>query len=190
MTYAEAITDILSRVDDPNGDTYETRAKQLFRNAVISLAISNEVSNEDILTLLNLKTEETPTSGKWDIYSIFGSNLLRIVKIYAHPYSSGQNILLTETDIETWNQIRTDDTLEPIAARNEVRWCKIGKEIHFYNKYSSYYSEKHINVIYITRPGTFSDSDELIGDYSELFINMVMDMATANLKKEILMENG
>ena len=54
-TYTDVYQEMLTRVNDPDGDTYTDRAKELVYEGIVSLAVSGQFEADQIPSLVTTK---------------------------------------------------------------------------------------------------------------------------------------
>ena len=82
MTWLEVLTDICSRVADPQLDSYKERAKDHFLRAIVSMILANEFTENDIKGYLKLKTDLTFSTNPYDANAL---EILKIIEIMPDP---------------------------------------------------------------------------------------------------------
>lgn len=82
MTYLEVLTDICSRVADPELDTYKDRAKDHFLRALASMITSGNFTENDIKGYIKLKTDLIFSTNPYDANAL---NILRIIDVMTDP---------------------------------------------------------------------------------------------------------
>lgn len=120
MTYLEILTDIASRVGDPDLDTYKERAKDHFLRAIAKQINEGNYTENDIAGFVKLKDNLNFPSGIEDI------NTLKVFKILDFFMSPGIDIKVIIIFKETpeINRMSAIETLQPTA--NEVFIHRVG----------------------------------------------------------------
>ncbi len=82
MTYLEVLTDICSRVADPELDSYKERAKDHFLRAIMTIVEANAYTENDIKGYLKLKTDLVFSTNPYDASAL---KLFKILEIMPDP---------------------------------------------------------------------------------------------------------
>ena len=82
MTYLQILTDICSRVADPDLDTYKERAKDHFLRALTTMVTSGEYIDSDIRGYIKLKTDLTFSTNPYNASAL---KILKISEIMPNP---------------------------------------------------------------------------------------------------------
>lgn len=117
MTYLEVLTDIGSRVGDPDLDTYKERAKDHFLRAIANKL--NKMMEEGKLDELArsvpgfVKTDKTITfaGGTEDI----NANKVFVILDFYMPPGTDKDVIITFQDTAELNKISAIETLQPTA---------------------------------------------------------------------------
>jgi len=127
MTYYEIISEILTRVNDPEGDTYLDRAKQLMFEGINMIASKGDYIDEDIPGMLRVAmVEQTSPNLFWapeEDTELGGGQVLKILGITAsyradelsNPFPAYR---YKRIDDEYLNKMHLDSEYEPLS--NEV----------------------------------------------------------------------
>ena len=125
MTYYEIISEILTRVNDPEGDTYLDRAKQLMFEGINMIASKGDYIEEDIPGMLRNALEflhdfylswAPPEDSTWN-----NGQVLKILGITSHIRSADHGYPVyryKKIDGEYLNKMHLDSEYEPLS--NEV----------------------------------------------------------------------
>jgi|TARA_Y100000310_G_scaffold292562_1_gene321396 hypothetical protein len=138
MTIDDALKQILTRVNDPFGDTYWLRAYQLFFEGINTLVQTGEYQAEEIPSMIKITPVETTSLGGDDtLYwsspnaganDLFGGFVIKIIDIRESvPYSNAQNIgwRFKEINNEYYQLLKFDDEYKPL--KNEAFYMIEGK---------------------------------------------------------------
>jgi len=82
MTYLQILTDICSRVADPDLDTYKERAKDHFLRALTTMVTSGEYIDSDIRGYIKLKTDLSFATNPYDASAL---KILKIAEVMPNP---------------------------------------------------------------------------------------------------------
>jgi len=109
MTYLEILTDICSRVADPDLDTYKERAKDHFLRAIAMLINEGKYTESDIAGFVKIKDNLNFPNGVEDI------NALKVFKILDFYMSPGidKDVIITFIENQSLNKISALETLQP-----------------------------------------------------------------------------
>jgi len=109
MTYLEVLTDICSRVADPDLDTYKERAKDHFLRAIAMLINEGKYTEYDIAGFVKTKATMKFTAGSEDI------NTLKVFKIldFYMPPGTDADVIITFQETPLLNKISALETLQP-----------------------------------------------------------------------------
>lgn len=109
MTYLEILTDICSRVADPELDTYKERAKDHFLRAIAMLINEDKYTENDISGFVKIKDNLNFPNGVEDI------NTLKVFKILDFYMSPGidKDVIITFKETPLLNKISALETLQP-----------------------------------------------------------------------------
>ena len=125
MTYYEIISEILTRVNDPEGDTYFDRAKQLMFEGINMIASKGDYIEEDIPGMLrNAVVYQNDASLYWvpeEDTELGGGQVLKILDIntYFESEDVGYPVYrYKRIDDEYLNKMHLDSEYEPLS--NEV----------------------------------------------------------------------
>ena len=125
MTYYEIVGEILSRVNDPLGDTYLERSKQLMFEGINMLAYGGDYTEEDIPGMLReaIVTQNTPnlTWEPEEDTELGGGKVLKILGItstYRADEVGFPVYRYKRIDNEYLNKMHLDSEYEPLS--NEV----------------------------------------------------------------------
>jgi hypothetical protein len=138
MTIDDALKQILTRVNDPLGDSYWLRAYQLFFEGINTLVQSGEYQTEDIPSMIKITPIETSALGLdntlyWSSPNmvendLFGGYVMKIIDIRSTVLDSGaQNTgwRFKEINNEYYQLLKFDDEYKPL--KNEAFYMLEGK---------------------------------------------------------------
>jgi len=136
MTFAQAVAEICSRVNDPLQDTFGDRAEQAFLQAVCENAISEDTPIEEIQDLVVDAVDSVEFSGTGGVLPYeanvpIANGTLRVLDVFIDPGD-----LIVNTDM-TLKAVSHDEIkrmkLEPAfkPAGDECFWYRVGNEIRF-----------------------------------------------------------
>ena len=138
MTIDDALKQILTRVNDPFGDSYWLRAYQLFFEGINTLVQSGEYQTEDIPSMIKITPIKTSDLGLdntlyWSSPNmvendLFGGYVMKIIDIRSTVLDSGaQNTgwRFKEINNEYYQLLKFDDEYKPL--KNEAFYMLEGK---------------------------------------------------------------
>jgi len=138
MTIDDALKQILTRVNDPFGDTYWLRAYQLFFEGVNTLVQTGEYNTEDIPSMIKITPVRTSSLGLTDtLYwsspdiaenDLFGGFVMKIIDIRATVTDRGASNpgwRFKEINNEYYQLLKFDDEYKPL--KNEAFYMIEGK---------------------------------------------------------------
>jgi len=186
MTYSDLISDIISRCDADYADEYEDRAKALFLSAVAQLIGAGEYKLNDIPELVASEEVTLDATGK---FTFLGADndltgdpiVVDIAEIYDDPDSADDGYVYVKKEIAYIRGISQNSQLAPDT--KELFWYYRGSDIIFYPKATA--SGKKPTLLYIKSPEQWSDDDEMLGKYSQPFIQRAADITADKLNKEV-----
>ena len=134
MTYYEIVGEILSRVNDPLGDTYLERSKQLMFEGINMLAYNGDYVEEDIPGMLrNSIVVQSTSSLLWSPESdggIGGGQVLKILEI-TNAYEATPKYSYKRVDGEYLNKMTRDSEYEALS--NEIFYTLNKYSLNFYD---------------------------------------------------------
>jgi len=188
MTFDEITTEICSRVNDPDQDTYGDRAEQLIHEAISALAKSGEYTKDDIPGLILAKTINTAELNLPYQIRIYGTtndlnnnNVLKILGITDNPDRIGSPALkFIPISLEEYGRISSDSELDPLL--DEVFYYEHGDYLRFFP-----IDRTPGNLIYVHYIKSPNDdlSGQMNGDYSKYFQYQIINFAVEKLRAEI-----
>lgn len=203
MLLSTAITEICSRVNDPNQDTYGGRAEDLFHSGISALIGQGEWTVEDIPYLYRstiINSEQTGVNDKNQLQIAgatneldSGKNIIKIVDIVDGVLIANalapvfKYMRITH---EEFNRLSVDSEYNPQT--DEIFWLidmkgSSNQYIKFYTAGGTTMAAKDYKVSYIIAPlkSEFATSVELSERFSDAFTWKVIDFAEAKIKNEI-----
>jgi hypothetical protein len=136
MTIDDALKQILTRVNDPYGDTYWLRAYQLFFEGINTLVQTGEYKAEEIPSMIKIVTLETEDRNSiyWSSPNMIENDLFGgfVIKIIDVRDSVGEGIVSSsegnrfkEIDNDYYQLIKFDKEYKPL--KNEIFYMIEGK---------------------------------------------------------------
>lgn len=136
MTFTDVVTEICTRVNDPDKDTYGLRAESAFLQAICELAISEETQLEEIQELVQeIEASDNGSSGPVDFVGGEAAQdipygTLKVIDVYITP----EDLVNTELTLKevTHDEIKRTK-LEPsfLPGGNECFWYRVKNQIRF-----------------------------------------------------------
>jgi len=201
MTFSEVVTEICSRVSDPEKDTYGDRATSLFYAGISALVSGGEWTVEDIPYLYRTKTILSKSKNENDELQISGDtnelddglNILKIVDIVGGKTVEKEfqpEIKYRRITHSDFNQLSVDNEYGP---HSDERFYLIDLKgtdtqiVKFILSADDNMASARYKVSYIVAPleSDFTDDTQLSERFSDSFIWKVIDFAEAKIKKEI-----
>ena len=199
MTFGDAVTEICTRVNDPERDTYEDRAATLFVQAVCEIAVAEDTRLEEMQELLvdveAMENDDTGTlkgvtfSGGESFLNIpYGT--LKVLDVYIDP----QDLAVTTMTLKkvTHDEIKRTK-LEPsfLPTGDECFWYRVGNQIRFLlsSEVNVGSDLLHFTVQTIVNPDSNNwGTNDLVNDngYSLGFLYRCIDNAVAKLRAEVV----
>ena len=199
MAFGDVVTEICTRVSDPERDTYGDRAAELFIQAVCELAVAEGTGLEEIQALLvdvDAMEDDAGASVGVSFAGIEASldiphGTLKVLDVFIDPEDFAGTTTLTLKGI-THDEVKRTK-LEPsfLPTGDECFWYRVGNQIRFLLS-----SEVNIgsdvlsfNVQTIVSPDANSwGLDSLVNDrgYSLGFLYRCIDNAVAKLRAEVV----
>ena len=192
LTFSGMQDEVLERVNDPEGDTYSERAKELLYEGFSSLAIG--VKNRDSIHSLIVARQIQCGSGD-DIGNPYqikivgsdneldGDSVLQIISI-------SDDLLITSEDatkdlkyiqisIDEAGRMRETDR-QPFF--NEVFYYRRGDYLVFHP--SERMSDQVYTLYYIKGPDEYNDNDDMVKKFSLEFLYKVIDYSVGRIREE------
>jgi len=199
LSYYSVVNEILSRVNDPDGDTYLARAKELTYEGICAMVLS-EYGREGYPSLM--KSEQISVDEISAEYRVciagsnneLTSNVLKIVSITddlieTEMFEPGTIIEHRYIEIDTDKYNRLNDVDER-PFKDEIYYYRQGDYIYFYPHDDM--SNQKIIIHYIAAPEEYEyesaiggvESTELTGLYSLDFLYKVIDYGSGRIRAE------
>ena len=198
MTFGDAVTEICTRVNDPERDTYEDRAATLFIQAVCEIAVAEDTSLEEIQELLveveALEDDEGEQisitfAGGESFFDIpFGT--LKVLDVYMKPEDLvGTTLTLKKVTHEEIKRTKLEPAFLPTG--DECFWYRVGNQIRFLlsSEVNIGSDLLHFTVQTIVNPNSNNwGNNDLVTEkgYSLGFLYKCIDNAVAKLRAEVV----
>ena len=198
MTFGDAVTEICTRVNDPERDTYEDRAATLFIQAVCEIAVAEDTSLEEIQELLveveALEDDEGEQisitfAGGESFFDIpFGT--LKVLDVYMKPEDLvGTTLTLKKVTHEEIKRTKLEPAFLPTG--DEGFWYRVGNQIRFLlsSEVNIGSDLLHFTVQTIVNPNSNNwGNNDLVTEngYSLGFLYKCIDNAVAKLRVEVV----
>jgi len=193
LSYFNLVSEILSRVNDPDGDTYLARAKELSYEGICAMVLG-EYGREGYPSLM--KSEQLTVEDLGTEYRVIiagsgnelVSDVLKVIKITDDFENTEPNVTITEhryieIDMSKYNRLNDIDERPFI---DEIYYYRQGDYIYFYPLEDM--SNQNIIVHYIASPDEYvyteAGSTELTGLYSLDFLYKVIDYGAGRIRAE------
>ena len=203
-TFADVYNEILVRVNDPDGDTYTDRAKELVYEGISAMAVSGNFDADHMPALVKAKqinASDLPTSYK---LKVSGGNtdldndiLLKIVGItddttYSNTSTqTGQVYIDPETPQNVSRQKYISISLTEVNRLNVVEEQPFYDEIYFYRRGDNILfhpinnmSSQIFVVHYIKAPHNLVTDDVMTEMFSLDFLYKVIDYGVGRIREE------
>ena len=203
-TFADLYNEILVRVNDPDGDTYTDRAKELVYEGISAMAVSGKFDADNMPSLVKAKqinASDLSTSYK---LKVSGDNtdldndiLLKIVGItddttYINTSTqTGQVYIDPETPQNVSRQKYIPISLAEVNRLNVAEEQPFYDEIYFYRRGDNILfhpinnmSTQIFVVHYIKAPHNFSTYDVMTEMFSLDFLYKVIDYGVGRIREE------
>ena len=184
LTFDQVKSEVLTRVNDPLGDTYSDRAKELVYEGICALALGDY--SRDGYPIL-AKTETYSAEGDHQIQingasSVLSNPVLRIVGVVDEQLMA--NSFGTTTyrfipiDNARYNKLHDEDE-RPFD--DEIYYYREGDFLYLYP-----YGRAAGNVLisYIASPDDYGDDDIMTNGYSLDFLYKVIDYSVGRIREE------
>ena len=187
FTFNQVKSEVLTRVNDPLGDTYSDRAKQLIYEGICSIALSG-YSRDGFPLIAKTESYNVATSGHpiqvSGVDSVLTNSPLKIVSIVDEQAVAGQFSYQTykfiPIGLEKYNRLFDRDEY-PFA--DEIFYYREGDYIKLYPvERAGDVGEVLIN--YIASPNDYGDLDVMTDGYSLDFLYKVVDYSVGRIKQE------
>ena len=199
MTFGDAVTEICTRVNDPERDTYEDRAATLFVQAVCEIAVAEGTGLEEIQELLvdvDAMEDDAGASVGVSFAGIEASldiphGTLKVLDVFIDPEDFAGTTTLTLKGV-THNEIKRTK-LEPsfLPTGDECFWYRVGNQIRFLLSKEVDIGSDILSFTVQTLVNPDSNNwgiSDLVNDkgYSLGFLYRCIDNAVAKLRAEVV----
>tara|TARA_R110002020_G_scaffold135068_1_gene301676 strand:+ start:1622 stop:2233 length:612 start_codon:yes stop_codon:yes gene_type:complete len=187
FTFNQVKSEVLTRVNDPLGDTYSDRAKQLIYEGICSIALSG-YSRDGYPLIAKTESYNVATNGHpiqvSGVDSVLSSSPLKIVSIVDEQavadQFSYQTYKFIPIGLEKYNRLFDRDEY---PFEDEIFYYREGNYIKLYPvERAGDVGEVLIN--YIASPNDYGDSDVMTDGYSLDFLYKVVDYSVGKIKQE------
>lgn len=199
MTFGDAVTEICTRVNDPERDTYEDRAATLFVQAVCEIAVAEDTRLEEMQELLVEVDAMEDGAGASTGVSFAGTEAsldiphgtLKVLDVFIDPEDFAGTTTLTLKGV-THNEIKRTK-LEPsfLPTGDECFWYRVGNQIRFLLSKEVDIGSDILSFTVQTLVNPDSNNwgiSDLVNDkgYSLGFLYRCIDNAVAKLRAEVV----
>ena len=198
MSFGDAVTEICTRVNDPDLDTYEDRAAELFVQAVCEIAVTEDTRLEEMQELLVEVEAMEDDAGALQGVTFAGGEAflnipygtLKVLDVYIDP----EDLAVTTLTLKkvTHDEIKRTK-LEPsfLPTGDECFWYRVGNQIRFLlsSEVNIGSDLLHFTVQTIVNPNPYDwGNDDLVTEkgYSLGFLYKCIDNAVAKLRAEVV----
>jgi hypothetical protein len=184
LTFDQVKSEVLTRVNDPLGDTYSDRAKELVYEGICALALG-DYSRDGYPILAKTETYETEGDNQIQINgssSVLSNPVLRIVGVVDEQLISAQSdtspYRFIPIDNAKYNKLHDEDE-RPFD--DEIYYYREGDFLYLYP-----YGRAAGNVLisYIASPDDYGDDDIMTDGYSLDFLYKVIDYSVGRIREE------
>lgn len=187
FTFDQVKSEVLTRINDPLGDTYSDRAKELIYEGICSLALGG-YSRDGYPLIAKTESYNVPESGHpiqiSGSSSDLSSQVLKIISIVDEQSISGtfgyQLYKFIPIGLDEYNRLFTQDE-HPFD--DEIFYYREGDFIKFY-PLDRAYNVGSILINYIAAPNDYGDSDVMTDGYSLDFLYKVVDYSVGRIMQE------
>ena len=199
MTFGDAVTEICTRVNDPERDTYEDRASSLFVQAVCEIAVAEDTRLEEMQELLVDVDAMEDGAGASIGVSFAGTEAsldiphgtLKVLDVFIDPEDFAGTTTLTLKGV-THDEIKRTK-LEPafLPTGDECFWYRVGNQIRFLLSKEVDIGSDILSFTVQTLVNPDSNNwgtNDLVNDngYSLGFLYRCIDNAVAKLRAEVV----
>lgn len=187
FTFNQVKSEVLTRVNDPLGDTYSDRAKQLIYEGICSIALSG-YSRDGYPLIAKTESYNVATNGHpiqvSGVDSVLSSSPLKIVSIVDEQavadQFSYQTYKFIPIGLEKYNRLFDRDEY---PFEDEIFYYREGNYIKLYPvERAGDVGEVLIN--YIASPNDYGDLDVMTDGYSLDFLYKVVDYSVGRIRQE------
>ena len=187
FTFDQVKSEVLTRVNDPLGDTYSDRAKELIYEGICSLALGG-YSRDGYPLIAKTESYNVATSGHpiqiSGSSSVLSSPVLKIVSIVDEQATAGligvQTYKFIPIGLDEYNRLFDQDEY-PFA--DEIFYYREGDFIKLY-PVGRVGDVGSILINYIASPDDYGDSDVMTDGYSLDFLYKVVDYSVGRIREE------
>jgi len=187
FTFNQVKSEVLTRINDPLGDTYSDRAKELIYEGICSLALGG-YSRDGYPLIAKTESYNVIVSGHpiqiSGSSSVLSSQVLKIISIVDEQAVSGaagiQTYKFIPIGLDEYNRLFDQDEY-PFA--DEIFYYREGDFIKFYPLERTG-DVGSILINYIAAPNDYGDSDIMTDGYSLDFLYKVVDYSVGRIREE------
>ena len=187
FTFDQVKSEVLTRINDPLGDTYSDRAKELIYEGICSLALGG-YSRDGYPLIAKTESYNVIVSGHpiqiSGSSSVLSSQVLKIISIVDEQAVSGalgvQTYKFIPIGLDEYNRLFDQDEY-PFA--DEIFYYREGDFIKFYPLERTG-DVGSILINYIAAPNDYGDSDVMTDGYSLDFLYKVVDYSVGRIREE------
>ena len=187
FTFDQVKSEVLTRINDPLGDTYSDRAKELIYEGICSLGLGG-YSRDGYPLIAKTESYNVIVSGHpiqiSGASSVLSSQVLKIISIVDEQAVSGaagiQTYKFIPIGLDEYNRLFDQDEY-PFA--DEIFYYREGDFIKFYPLERTG-DVGSILINYIAAPNDYGDSDVMTDGYSLDFLYKVVDYSVGRIREE------
>jgi len=187
FTFNQVKSEVLTRINDPLGDTYSDRAKELIYEGICSLALGG-YSRDGYPLIAKTEIYDVATGGHpiqiSGSSSVLSSPVLKIVSIVDEQAIAGllgaQTYKFIPIGLDEYNRLFDQDEY-PFA--DEIFYYREGDHIKLYPLERAG-DVGGILINYIASPDDYGDSDVMTDGYSLDFLYKVVDYSVGRIREE------
>ena len=187
FTFNQVKSEVLTRINDPLGDTYSDRAKELIYEGICSLALGG-YSRDGYPLIAKTEIYDVATGGHpiqiSGSSSVLSSPVLKIVSIVDEQAIAGllgaQTYKFIPIGLDEYNRLFDQDEY-PFA--DELFYYREGDFIKLY-PVGRVGDVGSILINYIASPNDYGDSDVMTDGYSLDFLYKVVDYSVGRIRQE------
>jgi len=187
FTFNQVKSEVLTRINDPLGDTYSDRAKELIYEGICSLALGG-YSRDGYPLIAKTEIYDVATGGHpiqiSGSSSVLSSPVLKIVSIVDEQAIAGllgaQTYKFIPIGLDEYNRLFDQDEY-PFA--DELFYYREGDFIKLY-PVGRVGDVGSILINYIASPDDYGDSDVMTDGYSLDFLYKVVDYSVGRIRQE------
>ena len=189
MTYLEVVTDICSRVNDPELDAHKERAKDHFLRAIATKINNNEFTENDIAGFVKLKTD-VDFGDAGDTENLNALKVFKILDLFTPP-GTDKDVIITFQETDQLNKISMLETLQP--SKYDLFIYLVGNTLYAYTGSTPNFAlgvdNLYMKYIADINDDGWVDSTDFQGASSFImtstFMRACIDIASETLLKEI-----